>query len=207
MSKIRSSWLANTKLIVGIAMVAILVAVFACEQKESIKPAVQSISPVLKTTLENGKLKIEGDRNELAKVKELFTKEENFEVIENDSLGYVLVIKIETRELPVDEEIFFMVDQMPEFQGGDQALRKFIANSVKYPKKAQENGVQGKVYVSFVVSKEGKVANAKITRSVNPLLDKEALRVVNQMPTWKPGYQKGKPVNVSFTVPINFVLQ
>ncbi len=116
---------------------------------------------------------------------------------------------IETQEEEEEEEaqVFFIVEDMPEFPGGDLALRKFIANAIKYPVIAQENGIQGKVYVTFVVGKDGRVTNAQIARGVDPSLDKEALRVVNNLPTWKPGKQRGKPVNVSYTVPINFVLQ
>ena len=87
------------------------------------------------------------------------------------------------------------------------ALRKYIAASIKYPVIAQENGVQGKVYVNFVVDKEGRVTNARVIRSVDPSLDKEALRVVNSLPRWKPGKQQGAPVRVAFSVPISFVLQ
>jgi protein TonB len=104
-------------------------------------------------------------------------------------------------------EVFFIVEDMPEFPGGEAALRAYIANSIKYPVIAQENGIQGKVYVTFVVGKDGSVSNATIARGVDPSLDKEAIRVVNALPKWKPGKQRGKPVNVSYTVPINFVLQ
>ena len=110
-------------------------------------------------------------------------------------------------QLSNEIHFFDAVGEKPEFPGGDLALRKFIGSSVKYPVIAQENGIQGKVYVTFVVSKTGKVTNASIARGVDPSLDKEALRVVNALPAWKPGKQRGKPVNVSYTVPINFVLQ
>ncbi|VAW30447.1 putative TonB-dependent receptor [hydrothermal vent metagenome] len=106
-----------------------------------------------------------------------------------------------------DTQVFFIVEDMPEFPGGELALRKFIANSIKYPVIAQENGIEGKVYVTFVVDKDGSVSNAKIARGVDPSIDKEALRVVSNLPRWKPGKQRGKPVRVSYTVPINFVLQ
>ncbi len=106
-----------------------------------------------------------------------------------------------------DTQVFFIVEDMPEFPGGDLALRKFIANSIKYPVIAQENGIEGKVYVTFVVDKDGSVSDAKIARGVDPSIDKEALRVVSNLPRWKPGKQRGKPVRVSYTVPINFVLQ
>ncbi|NOY97536.1 MAG: energy transducer TonB, partial [Chlorobi bacterium] len=106
-----------------------------------------------------------------------------------------------------DTQVFFIVEDMPEFPGGDLALRKFIANTIQYPVIAQENGIEGKVYVTFVVDKDGSVSNAKILRGVDPSIDKEALRVVSNLPRWKPGKQRGKPVRVSYTVPINFVLQ
>ncbi|WP_299578330.1 energy transducer TonB [uncultured Sunxiuqinia sp.] len=106
-----------------------------------------------------------------------------------------------------EEQVFYIVEEMPEFPGGELALRKYIADAIKYPVVAQENGVQGKVYVSFVVGKDGRVTDAKIIRSVDPALDKEALRVVNSLPIWKPGKQRGEPVKVAFSVPISFVLQ
>ncbi len=117
------------------------------------------------------------------------------------------VVVAETVEEEEETEVFFIVEDMPEFPGGELALRKWIANEIKYPVIAQENGIQGKVYVTFVVGKDGSVSNATVARGVDPSLDKEALRVVNALPKWKPGKQRGKPVNVSYTVPINFVLQ
>ncbi|MGE4587365.1 MAG: energy transducer TonB [Mangrovibacterium sp.] len=106
-----------------------------------------------------------------------------------------------------DSPIFYIVEEMPEFPGGELALRRFISNAIRYPVIAQENGIQGKVYVSFVVGKDGKVSDAQVIRGVDPSLDKEALRVVNSLPRWKPGKQRGEPVRVSFSVPISFVLQ
>jgi protein TonB len=106
-----------------------------------------------------------------------------------------------------EEQIFVVVEEMPEFPGGELALRKYIAQAIKYPTIAQENGIQGKVFVNFVVDRDGSVSNAKIARGVDPSLDKEALRVVNGLPKWKPGKQRGKPVRVSYTVPISFQLQ
>ncbi|TNF43384.1 MAG: energy transducer TonB [Bacteroidetes bacterium] len=117
------------------------------------------------------------------------------------------VISTQVEEEEEEQQVFFIVEDMPEFPGGEMALRTYIANAIKYPVIAQENGIQGKVYVTFVVGKDGSVSNASIARGVDPSLDKEALRVVNTLPKWKPGKQRGKPVNVSYTVPINFVLQ
>ncbi|MFW6277092.1 MAG: energy transducer TonB [Prolixibacteraceae bacterium] len=116
------------------------------------------------------------------------------------------VVVADEEEEEEESKVFFIVEDMPEFPGGEMALRKYIANAIKYPVIAQENGIQGKVYVQFVVEKDGSIQDARIARGVDPSLDKEALRVVNTLPKWKPGQQRGKPVRVSYTVPINFVL-
>lgn len=116
--------------------------------------------------------------------------------------------QIQQKEEVVEEsEIFVVVEDMPEFPGGETALRSFINKNVNYPVIAAENGIQGKVYVRFVVDKDGSVTNAEIARGIDPSLDQEALRVVRTLPKWKPGKQRGKPVRVSYTVPINFQLQ
>ncbi len=103
--------------------------------------------------------------------------------------------------------VFFIVEEMPEFPGGEEALHNFVSSNVKYPDEAKEKGIQGRVFVAFTISDEGKVVDAKVARGVDTLLDKEALRVINAMPAWKPGKQRGVPVNVQFTVPINFALK
>jgi len=118
-----------------------------------------------------------------------------------------IVAAKEEKEDAEEAQVFFIVEEMPEFPGGEAALRSFIAKSINYPVIAQENGIQGKVYVTFVVDRDGGISEAKIARGVDPSLDKEALRVVNSLPKWKPGKQRGKPVRVSYTVPISFVLQ
>ena len=120
--------------------------------------------------------------------------------------GSIVTAKDEKEE-EAEAQVFFIVEEMPEFPGGEAALRAFIAKSINYPVIAQENGIQGKVYVTFVVDRDGGISDAKIARGVDPSLDKEALRVVNTLPKWKPGKQRGKPVRVSYTVPISFVLQ
>ena len=115
-------------------------------------------------------------------------------------------------EAPVEEEeeevIFMVVETMPEFPGGQQALFKYLGENVKYPVIAQENGIQGRVICQFVVNKDGSIVDVVVVRSSGePSLDKEALRVINSMPKWKPGKQRGKPVRVKYTVPVNFRLQ
>ena len=115
-------------------------------------------------------------------------------------------------EAPVEEEeeevIFVVVESMPEFPGGQQAMMKYVAENIKYPVIAQENGIQGRVICQFVVEKDGKVSDIQVVRSSGEAsLDKEAVRVINSMPKWKPGKQRGKPVRVKYTLPVNFRLQ
>ena len=106
-----------------------------------------------------------------------------------------------------DNKIYEVVEQMPEFpNGGTAGLMNFISKNLKYPTVCQESGVQGRVVVSFVVDKDGSTTDFRVVRSVDKYLDKEALRVLNGMPKWKPGKQKGVPVKVKYTVPINFRL-
>ncbi len=110
-------------------------------------------------------------------------------------------------EEEVTDEIFTVVENMPEFPGGQTALLQYIGKSVKYPVIAQENGIQGRVIVTFTVERDGSIADAKVVRGVDVSLDKEALRVINSMPKWKAGMQRGKPVRVKFTIPVTFRLQ
>jgi protein TonB len=108
-----------------------------------------------------------------------------------------------------EEEVFYIVEDMPTFNGGDPAteFRKYIAQNLRYPEIAAENGISGRVIVQFAVNKTGQVVDANIVRSIDPALDKEAIRVVMSSPKWTPGKQRGKAVKVLFTFPINFVLQ
>ena len=105
-----------------------------------------------------------------------------------------------------DEPVFNVVEQMPEFPGGEKALKDFIGSSIKYPVEAIKKNIQGKVFVTFVVTHEGAVTKARVVRSVDPLLDQEALRVINLLPTWKPGKQRGVEVDVAYTIPVQFAL-
>lgn len=106
-----------------------------------------------------------------------------------------------------NEEIFMVVEHMPEYPGGMGELMKFLQKNLKYPTQAQKDSIQGRVIVQFVIDKTGKVINPVIKRSVSPELDAEAIRVVNAMPLWTPGRQKGKAVSVKFTIPVQFRLQ
>lgn len=107
----------------------------------------------------------------------------------------------------VENKVFDVVEQMPSFPGGPSALMKYLSENVRYPVVAQENGVQGRVVVSFVVEKDGHITDVKVVRSVDPSLDKEAARVVKSMPSWIPGKQNGSAVRVKYNVPVSFKLQ
>ena len=114
-------------------------------------------------------------------------------------------VQVEEEE---EEVVFVIVETMPEFPGGQQALFKYLSENVKYPAIAQENGIQGRVICQFVVNKDGAIVDVEVVRSGgDPSLDKEAIRVIKSMPKWKPGKQRGKAVRVKYTVPVNFRLQ
>ena len=110
-------------------------------------------------------------------------------------------------QAPVEEQVFDMVEQMPQFPGGQTELMKYIAEHLRYPTIAQESGVQGRVTCQFVVGKDGKVRDVVVLRTLDPSCDKEAMRVILSMPTWIPGKQNGQPVSVKYTVPIIFRLK
>ena len=128
---------------------------------------------------------------------------ENEVEVEDTESDEDVEIEIEEED---DEEFFMVVENMPEFPGGDLGLMKYIQKNVKYPAIAKEYDITGKVYVSFIVDKSGKVTNVKVVRGVDKNLDAEAVRVVKSLPKYKPGKQRGKSVRVMFTIPINFTL-
>ncbi len=148
-------------------------------------------------------------------ITEVLTIVENDVEIENemeftseaDQNTQVAVVEVKEEEEQEEAQVFLIVEEMPEFPGGDVELRKYIATNVKYPEIAKENGISGRVYIQFVINSKGMVTDVKVARGVDPVLDAEAIRVVQSMPAWKPGKQRGKPVKVSYTVPINFTLQ
>ena len=136
---------------------------------------------------------------------------ESIEVNTEDDKEQEVVIAAPV-EAPVEEEeeevVFVVVESMPEFPGGQQALFKYLSENVKYPVIAQENGIQGRVICQFVVNKDGSIVDVEVVRSGGDAsLDKEAVRVIKSMPKWKPGKQRGKAVRVKYTVPVNFKLQ
>lgn len=107
----------------------------------------------------------------------------------------------------VEEKVFDVVEQMPDFPGGMSALMQYLSKHIKYPVIAEENGIQGRVIVTFVVEKNGSITDVQVIKSVDPSLDKEAVRVVKSMPHWIPGKQNGSAVRVKYTLPVTFRLQ
>ena len=106
----------------------------------------------------------------------------------------------------VDEPTFITVEQMPEFPGGQEGLVNYLVENLNYPEKAKAKKITGKVYVSFVVEKDGSISNVKVLRDIGYGCGEEAVRVVKAMPRWKPGMQRGKNVRVQYTLPLNFQL-
>ncbi len=133
----------------------------------------------------------------------------DFDMEVDEDTEYDFTMVEDDEETIDEEEIFYIVEDMPTFNGGDPAIefRKYIAANLEYPEIAAENGISGRVIVQFAVNNKGRVVDAVVVRPVDPALDKEAIRVVMASPSWTPGKQRGKAVKVLFTFPINFVLQ
>ena len=127
--------------------------------------------------------------------------EDNVEWVDLDEYD---VVEVEPE--PEEEEIFMVVEDQPEFPGGTAALLDYLRKNIKYPAICRENNIQGRVLVTFIVNKDGAIVEPEVVKSVHPQLDREALRVISSMPNWKPGSQRGKPVRVKYTVPVNFRL-
>jgi len=168
------------------------------------------------------KIRSNGESNNpLVVIDGIISKDQNIEKIDPETIESMSVLKdekatakygtkgkngvIEITSKP-DKGAIVIVEEMPQFPGGIEALKEFVASTMKYPAIALENRIQGQVTVNFVVRSDGSVTDAKIGSGLDPALDKEALRIVNQMPKWKPGSQSGKNVKVSYAMPIKFTL-
>ena len=176
---------------------------------EKVKSSVKFVPPVIKKDEE---VKPEEELKSQDELNKSNTAIGAFDVKGNDeATGEVLKAKevIAQPEPPKEEEtkVFDVVEQMPSFPGGPSALMQYLASNIKYPVVAEENGVQGRVIVTFVVEKDGSITDVRVVKSVDPSLDKEAQRVVKSMPKWIPGKQNGSAVRVKYTVPVTFRLQ
>ena len=175
---------------------------------EKVKSSVKFTAPVIK---KDSEVK-EEDEIKLEEVEKSNKAIGSFTVEGNDEVGgEVLKAKedIKAPEPPKHEEnkIFTVVEQMPMYPGGDAALMGYLRDNIHYPTVAAENGVQGRVVVGFVVERDGSITDVKVLRSVDPSLDREAMRVVKSMPRWTPGKQNGSAVRVKYQVPVTFRLQ
>jgi len=176
---------------------------------EQVKSSVKFVAPVIKKDEEVRPEDEMKSQDELAETK---TAIGTFNVEGNDDAnGEVLKAKevIAQPEPPKEEEtkVFDVVEEMPSFPGGQAELMKYLSNNIKYPVVAEENGVQGRVILTFVVERNGSISDIKVVKAVDPSLDKEAIRVVKSMPHWIPGKQNGSSVRVKFTLPVIFRLQ
>ena len=176
---------------------------------EKVKSSVKFVPPVIK---KDDEVKPEEELKSQEELNKTNTAIGAFDVKGNDeAAGEVLKAKevIAQPEPPKEEEtkVFDVVEQMPTFPGGQSALLQYLSSNIKYPVVAEENGVQGRVIVTFVVEKDGSITDVRVVKSVDPSLDKEAQRVVKSMPKWIPGKQNGAAVRVKYTVPVTFRLQ
>ena len=175
---------------------------------ERVKSSVKFTAPVIK---KDNEVKPEDELKTQDELMNTKTAIGALDVKGNDEAnGEVLKIKeavAQPEPKPEVEKVFDVVEQMPSFPGGPSALMEWLSNNVKYPVVAQENGVQGRVVVSFVVERDGSITDVKVVRGVDPSLDKEASRVVRAMPRWIPGKQNGSAVRVKYNVPVAFRLQ
>ena len=176
---------------------------------EKVKSSIKFTAPVIKKDEDVKPEEEMKNQDELQKTK---TTIGAFNVVGNDEVGgEVLKAKEEIAqpEPPKEEEnkVFDVVEENPSFPGGQAALMQWLNENIKYPVIAAENCIQGRVIVQFVVSKTGSISDVRVVRGVDPSLDKEAVRVVSNMPNWTPGRQNGTTVNVRFTLPVTFRLQ
>ena len=176
---------------------------------EKVKSSVKFVPPVIK---KDDEVKPEEELKSQEELNKTNTAIGAFDVKGNDeAAGEVLKAKevIAQPEPPKEEEtkVFDVVEQMPSFPGGPSALMQFLSSNIKYPVVAEENGVQGRVVCTFVVERDGSITDVRVIKSVDPSLDKEAVRVVKSMPKWIPGKQNGSAVRVKYTVPVTFRLQ
>ena len=176
---------------------------------EKVKSSVKFVPPVIK---KDDEVKPEEELKSQEELNKTNTAIGAFDVKGNDeAAGEVLKAKevIAQPEPPTAEEtkVVAVVEQMPSFPGGQSALLQYLSSNIKYPVVAEENGVQGRVIVTFVVEKDGSITDVRVVKSVDPSLDKEAQRVVKSMPKWIPGKQNGSAVRVKYTVPVTFRLQ
>lgn len=165
-------------------------------EKPPPKPPTKSITPIIRIVEDDIEvddfIRIDAEADQNTEVEEYVPPE---------------VVEMQEEEEQREREIFYIVESMPEFPGGEEALYNYLSANLRYPTVAREAGITGKVFVAFVVEPDGSVSNIKVLRGIGGGCDEEAIRVVENMPRWVPGKQRGKPVRVHFNLPIKFTLQ
>lgn len=189
----------RVKVLLTVPVAAVAVVAFATPKAESLSREIEHesdaiVSSVVKSTSDKAALVAQGKTSGEETVNDMGRADDT--LIANDL----------QRMTSTDDDVYDVVEKMPEFPGGMAELMKYLSSNIKYPVEAHKAGIQGRVVVSFVVNKDGTVKDAKIVRSVDKSIDAEALRVISAMPKWLPGYQNGKAVKVRYTVPVTFRL-
>lgn len=189
----------RVKVLLTVPVAAVAVVAFATPKAESLSREIEHesdaiVSSVVKSTSDKAALVAQGKTSGEETVNAMGRADNT--LIDNDI----------QRMTSMDDDVYEVVEKMPEFPGGIAELMKYLSSNIKYPVEAHKAGIQGRVVVSFVVNKDGTVKDAKIVRSVDKSIDAEALRVISAMPKWQPGYQDGKAVSVRYTVPVTFRL-
>ena len=190
------------KLLALLPIVGVTLALNAETVKDYVYDEPQKQVPVKKGK-QNAAIKNNGKT--ILQVVEAQDQKTEAEAPKSEQKQYEATVTYEIKE-DSPQDVFDVVEKMPEFPGGVQELLGFLSKTIKYPAEAEKAGTQGRVIATFVVRKDGSISDARVVKSVDPLLDAEALRVINAMPAWIPGTQNGKPVNVKYTVPISFRL-
>jgi TonB family protein len=198
MSRKESSAWAKSRILLAAPIIVLLLLCFGCQ----VNSQVPDKSVDVFVQMDDGKsFTVQVDLDEIGSKSDTILVK-----MDGDTTNSTYKVQVEVVDANKDEEVFVIVDAVPEYPGGDEARIKFLRENVHYPKEAKEKGIQGMVFVSFIVEKDGSISNVKIVRGVDKLLDDESVRVTKLMPKWIPGRQKGEVVRVSFNMPIRFTI-
>ena len=200
MLKKKSNPWSRARMLAAVPVAAVAVAAFATPKVESLSNVIKSESEALVSRVMPAAKAQAAESPELAAI----TPVQAAERAATDAVEQLVADVSETVAPDGDDKVYDIVEQQPEFPGGTSGMAKWLGDNIKYPAEAAKQGIEGRVIVQFVVGSDGTVSDVKLMRAVNPLLDQEALRVINAMPKWTPGKQDGKPVAVKYTIPVTF---
>ena len=200
MLKKKSNPWSRARMLAAVPVAAVAVAAFATPKVESLSNVIKSESEALVSRVMPAAKAQAAESPELAAI----TPVQAAERAATDAVEQLVADVSETVAPDGDDKVYDIVEQQPEFPGGTSGMAKWLGDNIKYPAEAAKQGIEGRVIVQFVVGSDGTVSDVKLMRAVNPLLDQEALRVINAMPKWTPCKQDGKPVAVKYTIPVTF---